>query len=218
MGQIIDFVLHLDKHIQHLIQDYGPQTYAILFFIIFAETGFVIFPFLPGDSLLFAVGIFCKNPGEGGYALNFWAVFFLLSFAAILGDQVNYRIGKRWGRQMFRHEHARVFKRANLEKTEAFFEKYGAKTVTIARFVPIVRAFAPFVAGMGAMPYGKFCVYSIGGAFLWVGVCTGAGFLVGEAVGDKFELAILAMVGISLIPMIFEFFRHRKNKKKRSMS
>ncbi len=212
MGQIIDFILHLDNHIQQLIQSYGPQTYAILFLIIFAETGFVIFPFLPGDSLLFAVGIFCKNPGSG-YGLNFWLIFFLLSSAAILGDQVNYRIGKRWGRHLFRHDEARIFKRSHLTKTEAYFEKYGAKTITLARFVPIVRSFAPFVAGMGAMPYGKFCAYSVGGAFLWVGVCTGAGYLVGEAIGDKFELAILAMIAVSVLPMVIEIIRHKKKNK-----
>ena len=213
MGEILDFILNLDQHIAKLIAQYGPQTYAILFFIIFAETGFVIFPFLPGDSLLFAVGIFCRSTGEG-YSLNFWYVFFLLSFAAIIGDQVNYRIGKALGPKVFRHDNARIFKRSHLLKTEEFFARYGAKTVTIARFVPIVRSFAPFVAGMGAMSYGKFCAYSIFGAFLWVGVCTGAGYLVGQAVGDKFELAILALIFLSVLPMIIEFVKHKKKAKK----
>jgi membrane-associated protein len=214
MHPIIDFILHLDTHIQEMIRQYGTQTYAILFFIIFAETGFVVFPFLPGDSLLFAVGIFCR--GNGDASLNYWAVFFLLSTAAVLGDQVNYRIGKHLGRKVFKHDNAKIFKRSHLHKTEEFFERYGAKTVTIARFVPIVRSFAPFVAGMGAMPYGKFCVYSIAGAFLWVGVCTGAGFLVGEAVGDKFELAILALVLLSVLPMVFELLRHRMKRRKKA--
>lgn len=215
MGELFDFILNLDEHIKQLIHDQGPLTYAILFAIIFAETGFVIFPFLPGDSLLFAVGIFCRAGSTDGYSLNYWTVFFLLSFAAIAGDQVNYRLGKHFGPKVFKHENAKIFKRSHLHKTEQFFARYGAKTVTIARFVPIVRSFAPFVAGMGAMPYGKFCAYSIFGAFLWVGVCTGAGYLVGQAVGDKFELAILALVLLSISPMIIEYVRHRRAKSRK---
>ncbi len=211
MGQIIDFVLHLDKHIFDLIQQFGPNTYAILFAIIFAETGLVIFPFLPGDSLLFAVGMFCRDEGEG-YTLNFWVVFFLLSFAAILGDQVNYRIGKALGPKVFKSDTARIFKKSHLRKTEQFFERFGAKTVIIARFVPIVRTFAPFVAGMGHMTYRKFCIYSVAGAFLWVGVCVGAGYLLMKVPGvrDNFEIAVLALILVSVLPMVLELIKHRK--------
>jgi membrane-associated protein len=212
MSQILDFLLHLDDKVYELIQQYGPQTYAILFFIVFAETGFVIFPFLPGDSLLFAVGVFCRNP-KGDASLNIYAVVLLLTLAAICGDQVNYRLGKLFGPRAFKNEGSRFFKPSNLHKTQEFFERYGPKTVTIARFVPLVRSFAPFVAGMGQMPYGQFCMYSVLGAFLWVTVCAGAGYLVGKAVGDKFEYAVLALITISLMPVLIEYLRHRRRKK-----
>jgi len=211
MSKILDFILHLDHKVYDLIQHYGPETYAILFLIVFAETGFVVFPFLPGDSLLFAVGVFCRSP-KGDTALNIWGVVLLLSLAAICGDQVNYRIGKVLGPRMFKNEKSRFFKPSHLTKTHEFFERYGPKTVTMARFVPFVRAFAPFVAGMSDMEYGKFCFYSILGAFLWVSICTGTGYLVGKAVGDKFEYAILALILISMLPMIIEYGRHRIRK------
>jgi membrane-associated protein len=213
MGQILDFILHLDDKIYLLIDRYGPMAYLVLFAIVFMETGFVIFPFLPGDSLLFAVGVFCRSP-KGDTTLNIYAAILLLSMAAIMGDQVNYRLGKRFGHRAFKSEDARFFKTSHLLKTQEFFARYGAKTVTIARFVPFVRSFAPFVAGMGDMPYKTFCIYSILGAFLWVTTCTTAGYLVGVAVGDKFQYAILALIGLSMAPMAIELIRHKIKSKK----
>lgn len=211
---MIDFILHLDRHINELVTKFGNWTYALLFLVIFAETGLIVVPFLPGDSLLFVLGIVCSSPGS---ALNVLAIFFLLSTAAILGDQLNYRIGRSLGRKLFQNPNSKIFKPENLEMTEEFYAKYGSKTVLLARFVPIVRALAPFVAGMSAMPYGTFCSWSVGGAILWVGVCVFAGYFFGQIpiVHDHFEIGLLVIIAFSIIPAIIEVCRHRARKRAR---
>lgn len=216
MSAFLDFILHLDDKIQILVNNYGPWAYAVLFAVIFAETGFVIFPFLPGDSLLFMLGLL-SGPGKNGQpgAFNPIVLILLLSAAAILGDQVNYRLGMFFGERLFKNEKSKVFRRSHLVKTQEFYEKHGPKTVMLARFVPVVRALAPFVAGMGRMDYKTFCKYSVLGAFVWVGVCVGAGFLLGgiPAVRENFEIGILAVVLVSAVPMAFEFMKHRKQNR-----
>lgn len=202
----IDLFLHLDKHLDSLIQDYGAWTYGILFTIIFLETGVVFTPFLPGDSLIFASGALA-NRG----ALDPWLLFLLLSAAAVLGDTVNYAIGKHLGAFLLRR-HSRFFKPEHLDRTHAFFEKYGGMTIIIARFVPIVRTFAPFVAGMGAMTYTKFLLYNVIGGVAWVFLCTFAGLLFGQlpVVRDNFSLVVLVIILISVLPIAVEFLRHRR--------
>lgn len=206
----LDLFLHLDKNLAAAVTNYGPQIYAILFVIVFCETGLVFLPFLPGDSLLFTAGALA---GRG--LLSAGALYPLFVVAALLGDNVNYWVGRKLGRKLFESNTSRVFKRANLERTEAFFAKYGGKAIVLARFVPIVRTFAPFVAGTGAMPYARFLTYSIGGALLWVGVCVTAGLLFGniEAVKKHFELVVLGVVLVSLLPMVFEYMAHRRSAK-----
>jgi len=187
----------------------GPLGYLVLFAIVFSETGLVFAFFLPGDSLLFAVGTFVTRPGS---PLAAPVVYPLLIAAALIGDNVNYHWGKRFGRALFRDGSSRLFRRDNLEKTEAFFAKYGGKAVILARFVPIVRTFAPFVAGMGAMPYPRFLAYSIAGAILWVGTCVTAGIVFGQIpfVKKNFELVILAIIAVSVLPMVHEYRMHRR--------
>jgi len=203
--------LHVDDNLQQVIARYGSGVYALLFGIIFAETGLVVTPFLPGDSLLFAAGIFA-HPQRGG--LNVGVLFGILSLAAILGDTVNYHIGKAFGHRLFTNERSRLFKRSHLDKTHAFFEKHGGKTIILARFVPIVRTFAPFVAGMGSMSYGRFLLYNVTGALLWVGICVGAGYFFGgiEAVRKHFELVVLAIILLSAVPIVFEVVSHRRSR------
>lgn len=205
---MIDLFLNLDTHLEGVIAQYGPWVYGILFAIVFMETGLVVTPFLPGDTLLFAAGIFSQP--EGG--LNLWLVALTFLFAALAGDNVNYQIGRLLGRRLFRNENSRVFKRSHLDRTHAFFERYGGKTIILARFVPIVRTFTPFVAGMGAMTFSRFIVYSVSGALLWVVVCVGAGYLFGRipVVRDNFAVAVLGIIGVSLIPAAIEFIRHRR--------
>lgn len=212
LRSLADLFLHLDDNLQQVITNYGTGVYALLFAIIFAETGLVVTPFLPGDSLLFAAGIFA-HPERG--ALNVGLLFVLLTVAAILGDTVNYHLGKAFGHRLFLNERSRVFKRSHLEKTHAFFEKHGGKTIILARFVPIVRTFAPFVAGMGSMSYGRFLAYNVVGAVLWVGICVGAGYLFGgiAAVRKHFELVVLAIVLLSALPILFEFISHRRRQR-----
>ncbi len=204
---VIDFVLHLDTHLSQLIQSYGAWTYGILFAIIFCETGLVVTPFLPGDSLIFAAGAFAAR-GD----LNVVLVFVLLSVAAVLGDTVNYWIGKIIGPKVFNKEKSRIFKKAYLDRTHAFYEKYGAETIIIARFVPIVRTFAPFVAGIGRMSYLKFISYNVIGGIGWVALFTFGGYFFGNIpfVRKNFSLVIIAIIIISLIPAVVEVLRHRK--------
>jgi len=209
INKILDIALHLDRYLSAIIQQYGLWTYAILFAVIFIETGFVVMPFLPGDSLLFAAGTFAALG-----ALKVGWLIALLAAAAIIGDTVNYWIGHFLGPKVFSKEKARFFKKEHLDRTHAFFEKYGGKTIIIARFVPIVRSFAPLVAGIGRMSYGKFIAYNVIGGVGWVVILTGAGYFFGNipVVRKNFSLAILAIIALSTVPIVTEFLRHRKKK------
>jgi len=208
---ILQFFLHIDAHLSQIIQDYGIWTYVILFAIIFAETGFVVTPFLPGDSLIFAAATFA---GLG--LLNPWLLFGLLALAGILGDSVNYAIGHTIGPRVFR-EDVRFLKREYLDRTHAFYEKYGGKTIILARFIPIIRTFAPFVAGVGAMTYPRFVLFNVIGGLLWVALFTSLGYFFGNipTVQRNFTLVILGIVFISILPPVLEFLRQR-GKGKRS--
>jgi membrane-associated protein len=202
----VDFFLHLDRHLAEVIQAYGTWTYALLFTIVFMETGLVVTPFLPGDSLLFAAGSFAALG-----ALDVRLVFALLAFAAVLGDNVNYAIGHYLGPKVFHYERSRFFNPDHLRKTHRFYERYGVKTIIIARFVPIVRTFSPFVAGIGAMRYPRFLAFDVVGGILWVGVCLFAGYFFGNLpiVKKNFSLVIVAIVLISVMPAVVEYLRHR---------
>ncbi|HEY9842947.1 MAG: DedA family protein [Candidatus Sericytochromatia bacterium] len=210
LAQFVDLFLHLDKHLEVILQQYGNWIYALLFLIVFCETGLVVTPLLPGDSLLFAAGAFAAKGN-----LNIGLIFVLLISAALLGDNVNYWVGRSLGPKVFSKENSRIFKRAYLDKTQAFYDKYGGKTVIMARFIPIVRTFAPFVAGIGRMRYLNFLAYSVAGALLWVTVCTLSGFFLGNipVVKKNFELAVLAIIGVSVLPMALEFYKHRKESR-----
>jgi membrane-associated protein len=203
---VIDFVLHIDRHLSEIILAYGAWTYLILFLIVFCETGLVATPFLPGDSLLFAAGTFAAL----GSLDVFWLCV-LLSVAAILGDTVNYWIGNFVGPKVFQREKVRFLKKEHLERTHQFYERYGGKTIIIARFVPIIRTFAPFVAGIGSMTYWKFISYNVVGGIGWVLICVFAGYYFGNLplVRNNFSLAILAIMVISVLPGVIEFIRHR---------
>ena len=205
-----NILLHLDKYLGAVIQDYGTWTYLILFLIIFCETGLVVTPILPGDSLLFAIGVFC---GLG--TLDIKLTLALLSVAAILGDTVNYGVGKFIGPKVFHYEDSRIFKKEYLQKTHAFYEKYGGKTIIIARFVPIVRTFAPFVAGVGSMTYGKFLTFNVVGGLLWVFSITLAGYFFGNipVVKNNFTAVILGIIFVSVLPGVIEYLRHRRASK-----
>jgi membrane-associated protein len=207
----VDFFLHLDQHLAEVIQQYGRTTYLLLFLIVFLETGLVVTPILPGDSLLFAAGTFAAL----GH-LRLGPLFFLLCVAAILGDTVNYAIGARIGPKVFHYPKSRFFNPEHLKKTHAFYEKYGGKTIIIARFVPIVRTFAPFVAGVGQMSYRQFIGYNVVGGVLWVTICVFAGYFFGNLpfVKKNFSVVILAIIVISLLPAVIEFLRHRAEKKR----
>lgn len=208
----IDIFLHIDVHLNEIISNYGTWTYGLLFFIIFMETGFVVTPFLPGDSLLFAAGTFA-SPALG--SLNIVVLFVLLFAAAVIGDTVNYWIGNRVGASVFERNY-RFLKQEHLERTQAFYEKHGGKTIVLARFVPIVRTFAPFVAGIGTMAYGRFISYNIFGAFLWTGIFLFLGYYFGSipVVKENFELVIPAIILISVLPMVFEYAKSRSAKRR----
>ncbi len=209
LTQLFEFILHIDRHLGEIIADYGTWTYLILFAIVFIETGLVVMPFLPGNSLLFAAGALAATS-----ALNVWAVFVLLAFAAILGDTVNYWIGHRIGPRVFR-EDVRFLKREYLERTQRFYEKHGGKTIFLARFIPIIRTFAPFVAGVGTMRYGKFIVYNVVGALVWTSLFTFAGFFFGNlpVVRDNFGLVVVAIIVISVLPVVYELVQQRLRPK-----
>lgn len=213
MSRVLDFFLHLDDGLQQIIRDHGAWTYAILFAIVFCETGLVVTPFLPGDTLLFAAGIFA---GTGD--LNIFAVILVLISAALCGDNVNYFIGQSLGHKLFKDEKSRFFKPSKLAKTHAFFEKYGGKTIIFARFVPIVRTFTPFVAGMSSMTYMRFLTMSIVGACLWVGIIVPLGYYFGnnEFVKRNFEIAMVAFIILSLVPPAIEYCRHRSQMKRQA--
>ncbi len=209
-SQAIDVFLHLDRHLGEFVGQYGAWTYAVLFVIVFCETGLVVTPILPGDSLLFAAGAIAASLG----VLNPLLLVLLLTIAAVLGDAVNYQIGRRIGPAVFRSEKNRYFKREHLDKTHAFYERYGGKTIIIARFVPIVRTFAPFVAGVGQMSYGRFAVFNVTGAVAWVTIGVYAGYLFGnlEMVKKNFSLILIAIVFVSLLPAAVEFIRSRRSR------
>ena len=207
---IIDFILHIDVHLGEIISNYGAATFAFLFAIIFAETGFVVTPFLPGDSLLFAAGAFAAL-GD----LNIFVLLIVLVAAAVLGDTANYWIGHFFGERMIANPRLPI-KQEHIDKTKAFFDKHGGKTIILARFVPIVRTFAPFVAGVGKMHYGNFISYNVIGGIAWVLLFTLAGFFFGNipAVKHNFTLVIFAIILLSVVPMVFEFVKAKTKKKK----
>ncbi len=207
LSNLADIFLHLDHHLNAVINQYGPWAYLILFLIIFCETGLVVTPFLPGDSLIFAVGALTAHG-----PLDLWLTWGLLSSAAVLGNVVNYSIGKALAPKIFRHEEIRFIKKEYLERTKIFFEKYGGKTIILTRFLPILRTFAPFLAGVGSMNYLRFFLYNIAGGILWVSLFLGAGYYFGnlEVVRRNFSLVILAIIVISLIPAVVEFLKARK--------
>ena len=209
LASLIDFILHIDQHLIELTQTYGLWIYAILFLIVFCETGLVVTPFLPGDSLLFAAGAVAALGG-----MNVHIAAALLLAAAVIGDAVNFAIGKYFGEKLFAKPDSRVFKREYLDKTHAFYEKYGGKTIILARFVPIVRTFAPFVAGMGNMHYGRFIRYNIIGALMWVGLLTYAGYFFGElpVVTNNFGLVVIGIIAVSVLPMAVEIAKAKWGK------
>lgn len=209
MMELIDIILHLDKHIAEWIVFFGPWLYVILFLIIFAETGLVVTPFLPGDSLLFALGAFTVV--EGG--LDLWVLLISLTIAGILGDTVNYHIGKYLGPKVF-EKNSRFFKKEYLDQTHAFYERWGAFTIVAARFAPIVRTFAPFVAGIGEMQYKKFLIYNVGGAIAWVFTFILAGHFFGNlpVVKQNFHIVIFGVIGVSLIPMVWPWVSSKLKK------
>lgn len=207
LSNLLDFVLHLDVHLTEITQNYGALTYFLLFIIIFCETGLVITPFLPGDSLLFASGAVAALGG-----LNIIVLIIILSLAAILGDTVNYWIGHFFGTRIIAHPKSPI-KPEHITKTHKFYEKYGGKTIILARFVPIVRTFAPFVAGIGKMDYRTFITYNIAGGVLWVSLFTLTGYFFGNMplVKHNFSLVIFAIIGISLVPVLIEYIKSRQN-------
>jgi membrane-associated protein len=205
---VVDFFLHLDEHLNQIVTTYGVWTHLILFAIVFAETGLVVTPFLPGDSLLFAAGALAALG-----SLDLWLLVVLLIGAAILGDSVNYWVGAWIGPRAF-SGNVRFLRKDYLERTSAFYEKHGGKTIILARFVPIIRTFAPFVAGVGAMSYPRFIVYNIIGAVLWVGLFVPLGYFFGNmpTVKNNFSLVIFAIIGISVMPIAVEMFRARRSR------
>jgi membrane-associated protein len=213
LTKLIDLFLHLDKHLNDVITEYGPWTYLLLFLIVFCETGLVITPFLPGDSLLFAAGALAAISGS---PINVGFLFVLLTVAAILGDTVNYWIGSSIGPKIFHKKNVRFLNREYLDRTHQFYEKYGGKTIIIARFIPIVRTFAPFVAGIGSMTYWRFLVYNVVGGIVWVAICLFAGYWFGNipVVKNNFSIVIIVIVFISVLPAIIEYVRHRMNSRK----
>lgn len=204
----LDFILHLDTHLTELVNQYGALTYGILFLIIFAETGFVVTPFLPGDSLLFAAGAIAALG-----SLNVWFMAALLIVAAIAGDTVNYWIGHFFGRKIVDNPKITLINQEHIDKTEQFYKKHGAKTIILARFVPIVRTFAPFVAGVGSMHYSTFILYNVVGGVIWVALFTFLGYFFGnmEFIKENFHYAVFAIIGLSIIPMIYEYIQHKRN-------
>ena len=202
---LIDFIIHIDVHLGQIISTYGIATYAILFLIIFMETGLVFTPFLPGDSLLFAAGAFAALN-----SLNIWLLFLLMTVAAILGDTANYWIGYFFGKKIVAHPKIPIDE-SHIKETQKFFHKHGGKTIILARFMPFIRTFAPFVAGVSRMDYKRFFLYNVIGGLLWVSIATFAGYFFGnmEFVKKNFSLVIIGVVLISLLPIIFEYVKHR---------
>jgi membrane-associated protein len=211
---LIDFIIHIDEHLSVIISNYGAWTYGILFLIVFAETGFVVTPFLPGDSLIFAAATFAAR-GD----INPWVLFLVVATAGIIGDAVNYSIGHYIGPRVFT-EDVRFLRREYLDKAHEFFEKHGGKAIFLARFVPIIRTFVPFVAGAGAMSYGKFVVYNVLGALTWVGLFDILGYFFGNipAVEEHFSLVVIGIILVSLVPAVSEFIKARMEIKNAEVS
>jgi membrane-associated protein len=209
-ADFIDFFLHAERHLEWFIRNYDVWIYALLFAIIFCETGLIVTPFLPGDSLLFAVGAIA---GKG--LIQVEIITPLLLVAAIVGDAVNYSIGKWTGPKVFHYESSRLFNKDHLLKAHAFYEKYGGRAIILARFVPIVRTFAPFVAGVGAMTYSKFAIYNVTGAILWVGIFLGGGYYFGglEIVQKNMKLVILGIIIVSVLPIVWEIAKAQLEKR-----
>jgi membrane-associated protein len=210
--KLFDFILHIDRHLAEIIAAYGVWTYGILFLIIFAETGLVVMPLLPGDSLLFAAGAFCAKPETG---LSVHVMAFLLFVAAFLGDTLNYWVGRKVGPAVFKREDSIWLRKKHLDRAHEFFEKYGGQAVILARFVPIVRTFVPFVAGVGSMTYPRFLAYNIIGGFVWIYFFTYAGYFFGNQpfVQKNFKLVMLAIIFLSVVPIAVEFIREwRKSR------
>lgn len=210
LTQFIDLFVHLDKYLMIITKNYGLLTYGILFIVIFCETGLVVTPFLPGDSLLFASGALAALD-----SLNILTLFMVLFFAVILGDNVNYYLGKYIGVKLLNKENLMLIKKDHLIKTENFYDKYGGVAIILARFMPIIRTFAPFVAGIGNMKYIKFFSFSILSSFLWVSLCTFGGFFFGNIpfVKDNFSVVVVAIIGISLLPIIIGYFKRNASTK-----
>ena len=204
---LIDCIIHIDKHLDTLILSYGGWTYAILFAIVFCETGLVVTPFLPGDSLLFAAGTFAARG-----SLDLIPLMAVLLVAAVIGDAVNYAVGAYIGPRVFEMKNSRIFKKAYLERTQQFFERYGGKAIIFARFVPIVRTFAPFLAGVGTMSYPRFALYNITGGFIWVVSLTCAGYYFSEIafVKNNFSLVVLMIIVLSVLPAVYEMIRIKR--------
>ncbi len=211
--ELIKLILHLDQHLTYLIHLFGPFTYIILFLILFAETGLVVTPFLPGDSLLFIVGTL-----TGGNFLDIWVIYPTLLSASILGDSTNYWIGRTLGPKVFSKDKSRIFNKAYLEKTRGFYARHGKKTIIVARFLPIIRTFAPFVAGVGKMHYPTFLTFSIIGSFTWVTGIFSAGYFFGGLpfIKKNFDYAVIAIVLLSLSPILIEYLKHKKEKGKKT--
>jgi membrane-associated protein len=209
---LIDFFIHLDRYLGSLLQHFGGWTYLVLFLVIFCETGLVVTPILPGDSLLFALGAFAANPYLKG-PLELELLLMTLIMAAILGDTVNYAIGKFLGPRVFHYENSRFFRKEYLERTHQFYEKFGGKTIVIARFMPIIRTFAPFVAGIGRMTYRKFAFFNITGGVLWIASFLLGGYYFGniKAVKENFTFVLLIIVVISVLPGFIEYMRQRQH-------
>lgn len=208
---LIDIFLHLDKHLEVVVQNYGPWVYALMFAIIFVETGLVVMPFLPGDSLLFVAGAIAAVGG-----LDLGLLMLLLVIAAILGDALNYSVGRYFGPKVFSWEDSRFFNRAAFDRTHAFYEKHGGVTIIVARFMPFIRTFAPFVAGVAEMSYHKFATYNVVGGILWVVSLSGLGYLIGNTawVKEHFSWVTLAMIVVPALPAVIEVLRHTVFKRK----
>ena len=206
---LVNFILHIGEHLQELVNNYGNWIYAILFAIVFCETGLVVLPFLPGDSMLFAAGAIAAV-GD----MNVFVLMGLLIIAAVLGDFVNFEIGKHFGQRLFANPSSKIFKQSYLQKTHDYYEKYGGRTIIVARFIPIVRTFAPFVGGMGKMNYAQFARYNVMGAVLWVTLFTLLGYFFGQLpfVKQHFSWIMIGIIVVSVVPMVVEIIRHRHDK------
>jgi len=209
MGSLIDFALHLDKHLGLILESAGLWSYLLFFAVIFAETGLVVTPFLPGDSLVFTLGTLAATG-----SLNIWWVFVILCAAAILGDSVNYAIGKYFGSIILKKQGAWFLKKEHIDRTHRFYEKYGSKTIVLARFVPVVRTFAPFVAGVGRMSYTHFLTYNVAGGILWIALFAFGGYFFGNwpIVKQNFGLVIIAIIIISILPVLIEILKEKRRQ------